>query len=151
MTKSESSSTARTPSQCYKSVVVAMSESLTPTGKLWSLCSVLSALLSCTGYYLPYWIQGEVYNTTVHLGIFRRCNYLTKLDDGTTKLEQACGRYTNFADIPSEAWKVCTVMMGAGCALLLLVALTTVFSCCLQDVVTNGSARFGGTLQFLAG
>lgn len=124
---------------------------LTPTGTLWAFGSVLCALLSCTGYYLPYWIQGEIYNTTVHLGIFRRCNYLTKLDDGTTLLEQACGRYTDFVDIPSDAWKACTVLIGAGCSLLLLVALTSVFACCIRDVVTNGSARIGGLLQFLAG
>ena len=128
-----------------------MSHNLTTTGFLWVFLSVLSALSASGGYFLPYWVEGKIYNTTVYLGVFRRCNFLIKRDDGLSVLERACGRYASFQDIPSEAWKASTVMMGIGCGILLLVALTAIFSCCLKDIVTRTSARVGGGFQFLAG
>ena len=128
-----------------------MSHNLTTTGFCWVMLSFLSALLASTGYFLPYWIEGRIYNTTVYLGVFRRCNFLIKGKDGLSFIEQACGRYASFQDIPSEAWKASTVMMGIGCGFLLLVALTAILSCCLKDIVTKTSARVGGAFQFLAG
>lgn len=128
-----------------------MSHNLTTTGFLWVLLSVLSALSTSGGFFLPHWVEGKIYNTTVYLGVFRRCNFLVKRDDGLSVLERACGRYASFQDIPSEAWKASTVMMGIGCGILLLVALTAIFSCCLRDIVTKTSARVGGGFQFLAG
>lgn len=128
-----------------------MSHNLTTTGFCWVMLSFLSALLASTGYFLPYWIEGRIYNTTVYLGVFRRCNFLIKGKDGLSFIEQACGRYASFQDIPSEAWKASTVMMGIGCGFLLLVALTAILSCCLKDIVTKTSARVGGGFQFLAG
>ena len=124
---------------------------LTSVGFLWILLSGLSATLACAGYYLPYWVQGTVYNTTVHIGVFSRCNYLVKGADGLTRIEAACGKYATFHDIPSEAWRACTVMIGVGCGLLLLVALTAVFCCCMKDIATQSSARVAGGLQFLSG
>ena len=117
----------------------------------WVFLSIVSALLACTGFFLPYWIQGKIYNSTVYLGVFRRCNFLIKGDDGLSFLEKACGRYASFQHIPSEAWKACTVMIGIGCGFLLLVAFTAMFSCCFKDIVTRTSARVGGAFQFLAG
>lgn len=128
-----------------------MCHNLTTTGLFWVLLSIISALLACTGYFLPYWVQGKIYNSTVYLGVFRRCNFLIKGEDGLSFLEKACGRYASFQDIPSEAWKACTVMIGIGCGFLLLVALTAMLSCCLKDIVTKTSARVGGAFQFLAG
>ncbi|XP_078380272.1 LHFPL tetraspan subfamily member 6 protein-like [Oculina patagonica] len=128
-----------------------MSHNLTTTGFFWVTLSVLSSLLASTGYFLPYWIEGNIYNTTVYLGVFRRCNFLIKGKDGLSSIQRACGRYASFQDIPSEAWKACTVMMGIGCGFLLLVALTAILSCCLKDIVTKTSARVGGAFQFLAG
>jgi len=128
-----------------------MCHNLTTTGLFWVLLSIISALLACTGYFLPYWVQGKIYNSTVYLGVFRRCNFLIKGEDGLSYLKKACGRYASFQDIPSEAWRASTVMIGIGCGLLLLVALTAVFSCCCKDIVTKTSARVGGAFQFLAG
>lgn len=124
---------------------------LTTTGTFWVFLSVSSALLACSGFFLPYWVQGKIYNSTVYLGVFRRCNFLIKGEDGVSFMEQACGRYASFQDIPSEAWKACTVMSGIGCGFLLLVALTAAVACCCKDVVTRSSARIGGAFQFLAG
>ena len=128
-----------------------MSHNLTTTGFFWVSLSIISALLACTGFFLPYWVQGKIYNSIVYLGVFRRCNFLIKGEDGLSYLEQTCGRYASFQDIPSEAWKASTVMIGIGCGFLLLVALTSMLACCLKDIVTKSSARIGGALQFLSG
>lgn len=124
---------------------------VTSTGILWALTSVLCALLCCTGYYLPYWIKGTTLNTTVYLGVFRRCNYLVKGSDGLTYVQQGCARYTTFNDIPSTAWRACTVLIGLACGLLLLVCLTAVAACCARDVISRASAKVAGILQFFAG
>lgn len=128
-----------------------MSHNLTNTGFIWVVLSIISALLACTGFFLPYWVQGKIYNSTVYLGVFRRCNFLVKGENGLSFLEKACGRYASFQDIPSEAWKASTVMIGIGCGFLLLIALAAVFSCCCKDVGTRASTRVGGALQFGAG
>lgn len=128
-----------------------MSDNLTTIGVWWVLLSTLSALLASAGFILPYWIEGNIYNSTVYLGVFRRCNFLIKRDDGLSVLEKACGRYASFQDIPSEAWNASTIMIGIGCGFLLLIAFTAIFSCCFKDVVTKSTARLGGAFQFLAG
>ena len=128
-----------------------MSNNLTLTGFFWVIFSVLSALAASTGFFLPYWIQGQIYNTTVYLGVFRRCNFLEKQANGLSVLVRACGRYASFQDIPSEAWKASTVMIGIGCGFLLVVAFTAIFSCCCKDILTRTSARVGGALQVMAG
>lgn len=128
-----------------------MSHSLTIAGFLWVILSVLGAFAASSGFFLPYWIQGQIYNTTVYLGVFRRCNFLKKRANGLSILVQACGRYASFQDIPSEAWKASTVMIGIGCGFLLVVAFTAMFSCCCKDIVTRTSARVAGALQVLAG
>ena len=128
-----------------------MADNLTTTGSLWVFLSASSALLACSGFFLPYWVQGKIYSSTVYLGVFRRCNFLVKGEDGVSFMEQACGRYASFQDIPSEAWRACTVMSGIGCGFLLLVALTAAVACCCKDVVTRSSAQIGGAFQFLAG
>lgn len=124
---------------------------LTSVGVLWALLSVLSALLSCAAYYLPYWIKGIMFKSTVYFGVFRRCNYLVKGKDGMTYVQQGCGRYTTFNDIPSTAWRACTVLIGIACGLLLLVCLTVVISCCAKDIITRTTAKVAGFIQFLAG
>lgn len=55
-----------------------MPKVLTATGQFWVFLSTASALLSSTGFFLPYWIQGNVYNLTVHLGVFSPLQLLGK-------------------------------------------------------------------------
>ena len=128
-----------------------MSSDLTTSGLFWVFLSLLSSLLASTGFFLPYWIEGSIYNSPVYLGVFRRCNFLVKRQDGISILEKACGRYASFQEIPSEAWKASTVLIGTGCGILLLIAFTALFSCCFKDVITRSTARLAGAFQFLAG
>lgn len=56
-----------------------------------------------------------------------------------------------FWDIPSPWWQASTVMVGAGSALSLLVAVTAISACCITYVVHTASARVAGVIQLLAG
>lgn len=60
-----------------------VNSSLTNIGVFWAILSLSSAILSGVGFYLPFWIQGEIFNrTTVYFGSFRRCNYPRLLENG---------------------------------------------------------------------
>ncbi|XP_077987278.1 LHFPL tetraspan subfamily member 6 protein-like [Glandiceps talaboti] len=123
-----------------------MAGSLTKQGIVWAIISLIGTSVACAGYYLPYWIQGSYKNHTVHLGIFRRCNYYK---DDVMILE--CGRYTTFSDIPTLSWQICTIVIGVGCGLAILISLTALLSCCISDLITRKVGRIAGGLQFLAG
>ena len=133
---------------CHK----AMKSSLSCVGVLWALLSFVTMGLSCVGFYMPYWLEGVMRNNTpTSLGVFRRCNYLTLSGEGNIEIVMECGRYSTFQDIPSLWWQIATVTVGIGCGLTVLVAFTAMFSCCIEDVISNTTAKIGGILQFLAG
>lgn len=64
---------------------------------------------------------------------------------------EECGRYASFNAIPSLAWQMCTVVTGAGCALLLLVALAAVLGCCMEELISRMMGRYMGAAQFVGG
>lgn len=129
-----------------------LASSLTATGVFWACISLAAALLSCAGFYLPYWIKGTLSDgTEVSFGSFRRCNYPRLTADGKLEMVHECGRYTSFPDIPSVSWQVTTVTVGIGAAISLLVAFTALSACCLADVVTKTTARILGLIQLIAG
>jgi len=129
--------------------------SVTCVGKLWTLTSFLGAVASCVGFYFPYWLRG-VYVTSegeefpMAFGSFRRCTYPAALPSGDVMVVERCGRYTSFLDIPSIWWQICTVCVGGGSGLSLLLALTAAITLCLSDLVTRGVARLMGGLQLAA-
>ncbi|XP_076344254.1 LHFPL tetraspan subfamily member 6 protein-like isoform X2 [Tachypleus tridentatus] len=126
--------------------------SLTATGVFWACLSLAAAILSCSGFYLPFWIQGALFNSTeVSFGSFRRCSYPRMKDDGGVQIVHECGRYTTFRDIPSVSWQVTTVTVGIGAATSLLMAFTALAACCVADVVTKRAARILGLVQVVTG
>ena len=129
-----------------------MASGLSCVGGLWAVLSLVSTGLSCVGFYMPYWLQGTmVNNTPTYLGVFRRCNYLSIGDDARLDIVMECGRYTTFTDIPSLWWQISTVTVGVGCGLMMLVAFTALFGCCVRGVITPTTARVARFLQLLAG
>lgn len=46
------------------------------------------------------------------------------------------GQYASFDAIPSLSWQICTVVTGAGCAMLLLVALAAILGCCVEETIS---------------
>jgi hypothetical protein len=116
------------------------------------MLSFIVAILCSTGFYLPYWLEGEIMNVTVHLGVFRRCNYLARKSFTTTYyVREECGRYKRFNDIPSTAWQGSTIMLGIACGILVLISLISLLAICVQDIITKHTARVCGCFQTLAG
>ncbi|XP_076363239.1 LHFPL tetraspan subfamily member 6 protein-like isoform X2 [Tachypleus tridentatus] len=126
--------------------------SLTATGVFWACLSLAAAILICSGFYLPFWLQGALFNSTeVSFGSFRRCSYPRMEEDGGFQIVHECGRYTTFHDIPSVSWQISTITVGFGASTSLLVAFTTISACCVADVVTKRAARVLGLVQTLTG
>ncbi|XP_067889541.1 LHFPL tetraspan subfamily member 6 protein [Heterodontus francisci] len=130
-----------------------MSSSLTCTGLLWAVLSLLCAAASCTGFFMPYWLLGSQLDKPVSFGVFRRCTYPVRQEgqlQSVVMVEQ-CGRYASFQGIPSLAWKICSVVTGVGCGLLLLVALTALMGCCVSELISRAVGRVAGGIQFVGG
>ena len=115
-----------------------MASSLTCTGVIWALLSFLSAATSCVGFFMPYWLWGSQLGKPVSFGTFRRCSY--PVHDESRQMMvmvEECGRYASFQGIPSTEWRICTIVTGLGCGLLLLVALTALMGCCVSELISR--------------
>ncbi|KAK2509655.1 hypothetical protein MC885_001592 [Smutsia gigantea] len=129
-----------------------MASSLTCTGVIWALLSFLCAVTSCVGFFMPYWLWGSQLGKPVSFGTFRRCSY--PVHDDTQQMMvmvEECGRYASFQGIPSAEWRICTIVTGLGCGLLLLVALTALMGCCVSELISRTVGRVAGGIQFLGG
>uniref|UniRef100_A0A1B6KHI8 LHFPL tetraspan subfamily member 6 protein n=1 Tax=Graphocephala atropunctata TaxID=36148 RepID=A0A1B6KHI8_9HEMI len=128
-----------------------MATTLTGVGFVWAFLSLAAAIMCCSGFYLPFWIQGKLMGKVdAYFSSFRRCNYPRVTSQGSVEIVMECGRYSRFWDIPSPWWQASTVMVGTGSALSLLVAVTAVSACCITYVVHTASARVAGALQLLS-
>nr|KAF6427763.1 LHFPL tetraspan subfamily member 6 [Rousettus aegyptiacus] len=129
-----------------------MASSLTCTGVIWALLSFLCAATSCVGFFMPYWLWGSQLGKPVSFGTFRRCSYPVHDEVRQTMvMVEECGRYASFQGIPSAEWRICTVVTGLGCGLLLLVALTALMGCCVSELISRTVGRVAGGIQFLGG
>lgn len=128
-----------------------MRSSLTLLGTLWAFLSLVTAVASSTSYFLPYWLFGSQLGKPVSFSTFRRCNYPVRGEGQSLIMVEECGRYASFSAIPSLAWQMCTVVTGAGCALLLLVALAAVLGCCMEELISRMMGRCMGAAQFVGG
>uniref|UniRef100_A0A452ERS4 LHFPL tetraspan subfamily member 6 n=1 Tax=Capra hircus TaxID=9925 RepID=A0A452ERS4_CAPHI len=129
-----------------------MASSLTCTGVIWALLSFLCAATSCVGFFMPYWLWGSQLGKPVSFGTFRRCSY--PVHDESRQMMvmvEECGRYASFQGIPSAEWRICTIVTGLGCGLLLLVALTALMGCCVSELISRTVGRVAGGIQFLGG
>jgi len=131
---------------------VKMASSLTCAGMVWAFLSFLCAAASCVGFFMPYWLLGSQLEKSVSFGTFRRCSYPVRDESRqTTIMVEQCGRYASFQAIPSTEWRICTVVTGLGCGLLLLVALTALMGCCVSELISRTVGRVAGGIQFLGG
>lgn len=129
-----------------------MASSLTCAGVVWAFLSFLCAAASCVGFFMPYWLLGSQLEKSVSFGTFRRCSYPVRDETRqTTVMVEQCGRYASFQAIPSAEWRICTVVTGLGCGLLLLVALTALMGCCVSELISRTVGRVAGGIQFLGG
>ncbi|KFD52325.1 hypothetical protein M513_06706 [Trichuris suis] len=137
-----------------------VSSSLTTTGYAWSTLSALSAAIAAFGFYMPYWLKGELtlHQQTIpaYFNSFRRCNYPgaiqpTSYESFRQVIITKCGRYATFDDIPTLWWKITTIVVGIGASLTIFTAIITLSACCTRDVITRTTARIIGIFQILAG
>ncbi|KFD45793.1 hypothetical protein M513_13328 [Trichuris suis] len=136
-----------------------VSSSLTTTGYAWSTLSALSAAIAAFGFYMPYWLKGELtlHQQTIpaYFNSFRRCNYPgaiqpTSYESFRQVIITKCGRYATFDDIPTLWWKITTIVVGIGASLTIFTAIITLSACCTRDVITRTTARIIGIFQILA-
>ena len=129
-------------------------------GVFWAIFSFLGSIAAGFGFYMPYWITGEMSlhvlgqsgdKIPVHFGIFRRCNYPSVNSEGQLTMIMECGRYTTFSDIPSISWKIATLTIGVGCGLSLLVGFVAIFGLCVRGVIIPTVARTAGIIQMCSG
>ncbi|XP_071064238.1 LHFPL tetraspan subfamily member 6 protein isoform X3 [Dasypus novemcinctus] len=129
-----------------------MASSLTCAGLVWASLSFLCAAASCVGFFMPYWLWGSQLGKPVSFGTFRRCSYPVHDERRQAMvMVEECGRYASFQGIPSAEWRVCAVVTGLGCGLLLLVALTALMGCCVSELISTAVGRVAGGIQFLGG
>ncbi|XP_072755676.1 LHFPL tetraspan subfamily member 1 protein isoform X4 [Anoplolepis gracilipes] len=123
---------------------------------LWATLSTIASILACSGFYLPYWIQGRLLGKAdAYFSSFRRCNYpRIRAPNATPEIVYECARYSSFWDIPSAWWQASTVTMGIGVAIAVIGALTLLAaaSSFLPHILkTPKHTRILGSLQLLAG
>lgn len=95
---------------------------------VWTVLSVIAALACSIGLYFSNWIERDVGDNEVNsMSSYRVCI-------GYKKISVSCDSYLSFGDIYSPEWKACTVMMGCGACLLILVALTSLFGLCVKKL-----------------
>ncbi|KYN44355.1 Lipoma HMGIC fusion partner like protein [Trachymyrmex septentrionalis] len=122
---------------------------------LWATLSTVASILACSGFYLPYWIQGRLLGKAdAYFSSFRRCNYpRIRAPNATPEIVYECARYSSFWDIPSAWWQASTVTMGIGVAIAVIGALTLLAaaSSFLPHILkTPKHTRILGSLQLLA-
>ncbi|KAI5723620.1 hypothetical protein M8J76_008809 [Diaphorina citri] len=124
---------------------------LTNVGILWALLSLVAAVLCCSGFYIPFWVQGRLDRYPAYFSSFRRCGFLKY--DARRKLllmDHGCGRYENFKDIPSGWWQLTTIFVGFGGTVAMIIAITAMSACCISYVVQKSTAKVAGGVQLFA-
>ncbi|XP_047342942.1 LHFPL tetraspan subfamily member 6 protein-like isoform X3 [Vespa velutina] len=122
---------------------------------LWATLSTVASILACSGFYLPYWIQGRLLGKAdAYFSSFRRCNYpRIRAPNATPEIVYECARYSSFWDIPSAWWQASTVTMGIGVSIAVIGALTLLAaaSSFLPHILrTPKHTRLLGSIHFIA-
>ena len=95
---------------------------------IWTVLSGIAALACSIGLYFSNWIERDVGDNEVNsMSSYRVCIQYSKFSF-------SCDSYLSFGNIYSPEWKACTVMMGCGACLLILVALTSLFGLCVKKL-----------------
>jgi len=145
-----------------------MASSLSVVGVIWTVLSLSATLITCVGYFMPYWLSsgerllsdGVMLLRQTSFGTFRRCGYIymTIKTSTTASVEGVeghfvvqCGRYTSFQDIPSGWWQATTVLVGSGCCLAVAVVAAGLLCCCVSDAMSRRLGIAACLLQLTAG
>jgi len=112
---------------------------------VWTFLSVIAAIACAIGIYFSNWIERDAVDDKVNaMSSYRAC-----MEYASISLE--CDSYLSFGDIFSPEWQACTVMLGCGACLLILVALTSLFGLCVRKLFNLVICIIIVTSQVLAG
>ncbi|XP_026684215.1 LHFPL tetraspan subfamily member 6 protein-like isoform X2 [Diaphorina citri] len=127
-----------------------MAGDLTNVGILWALLSLVAAVLCCSGFYIPFWVQGQnPEGQQIHFNSFRRCGMPVTFVE-TPRVGDRCFRYESFKDIPSGWWQLTTIFVGFGGTVAMIIAITAMSACCISYVVQKSTAKVAGGVQLFA-
>ncbi|GAV09452.1 hypothetical protein RvY_18996 [Ramazzottius varieornatus] len=121
------------------------------------LLSMSSSAAACMGFFLPYWIKGQLrvasaINTATFFGSFRRCTFPQISQDKTELvIVNECGRYESFLDVPSVAWQMATLLVGLGVSLSLFASVMSFLACWVPHLWTQLFFRALLALHLAAG
>lgn len=95
--------------------------SYTPLAYIWSILSIIAAIMCPFGLYFSNWLERVVEGGGWDsYSSFRLCR------NESSRISTSCSSYLMFGQIPSDEWKAVTLLMGFGACLLVLVALTAI-------------------------
>ena len=118
--------------------------SYNPPAFVWTFLSVIAALACAIGLYFSNWIEQDDGDKVNSMSSYRVC-----LQQDMISVN--CDSYMSFGEIFSPEWRACTVMMGCGACLLILVALTSLFGLCVKKLFNVVICAIIITSQVLAG
>lgn len=118
--------------------------------------SMFSSAASCAGFFLPYWIKGQLKHqpnvVAAFFGTFRRCAFpQISADQTEIVIINECGRYSAFVDIPSVYWQLTTLVVGTGSGLTLFSATVAFLACWINQLWSGLFIRVLGILHLAAG
>ncbi|XP_055352490.1 LHFPL tetraspan subfamily member 6 protein-like [Paramacrobiotus metropolitanus] len=120
------------------------------------IMSLLSSAATCAGFFLPYWIKGQLKQqptvVATFFGTFRRCAFpQISADQTEIVIVNECGRYSSFMDIPSVYWQLTTLVVGAGSSLTLFSAVISFLACWVNEMWNKLFIKVLGILHLAAG
>ena len=90
---------------------------------IWSVVSVVAAVTVSFSIYFSNWVEiiDSSRGNVTSLSPYRTCV------NQRERITVECSDYLNFDRILSDEWRACTILLGIGACLLILVAITSLF------------------------
>lgn len=126
--------------------MVSCCSSYTIPAYVWTVFSVLAAILCPFGLYFSNWLEYRYPD-----GKFSSFSSFRTCSNHSQRVPLSCEDYLNFNEIYSPAWQAVTLMFGIGACLLILVALTSLFGLCVKHLFNIAVVILVITAQVLGG
>lgn len=113
---------------------------------IWSVLSILSAIVVGVSVYFSNWIQlQEVDGLWSSMSPYRICANFS------SQITIECEDYLSFNEMFSDWWRACTILVGAGACFLILVAITSVFGMVVPRLFSKIVTVLIAGVQFFGG
>ena len=112
---------------------------------IWTILSLISAITVSFSIYFSNWIHFVENGKITSLSTFRIC------PNSTETIQVSCEDYLSFENMYSDEWRACTIILGIGACLLILVALTAIFGMFIPRLFNKCVTAITAVTQILAG